>query len=63
MSVTRRIREYPQPRGGFLNPKLFEVVQLDGGISELASYENVVPGVVGIAVDYMVRFCTGSFCF
>ncbi|RNM36997.1 DEAD/DEAH box helicase [Slackia isoflavoniconvertens] len=63
VSVTRRIREYPQPRGGFLNPKLFEVVQLDGGISELASYENVVPGVVGIAVDYMVRFCTGSSVF
>lgn len=39
------------------------MVQLDGGISELASYENVVPGVVGIAVDYMVRFCTGSSVF
>ena len=59
-SVTRRVREYPQPRGGFLNPRLFEMVQLGEGISELAPYENVVPGLVGIAVDYMTRFCTGA---
>lgn len=60
VSVTHRVKECPQPRGGYLNPDLFEVVQRDGGIADLAPHENVAPGLVGSAVDYLTRYLTGS---
>ncbi len=60
VSVTRRVREYPQPRGGFLNPKTFDMIQLDTECPVLSEHENVHPGTVGIAVDYLTRFVTGS---
>ncbi len=59
VSVTRRIKEYPQPRGGLLNPKMFEVIQFDDGVG-LRESENVHPSLTGIAVDYLTRFATGS---
>lgn len=54
-SVTQRINAIKQPRGGYLNPKDFETIQL---ITEesLNEKENIAPGLVGLVVDYMTRY-------
>ena len=61
LSVTQRIGIIKQPRGGYLKPKDFSVVQLDGGTADdLNPQENVSPALVGMAVDYLTRSVTGS---
>ena len=57
-TVSKRAKEYKQPRGGFLPPNSFETIKLDDGI-ELKE-ENISPSTVGIAVDYMSRFMEGA---
>lgn len=60
-SVTRRIDKIKQPRGGYIRPKEFETIVLDGGgIDDLNPVENVSPSLVGMAVDYLTRFMSGT---
>ena len=59
-SVTNRIKQVKQPRGGYLNPKIFTVKSLGEGIDELNELENVVPSLVGMAVDYLSRCNFGT---
>lgn len=59
-SVTRRLKQIKQPRGGYINPRTLEVVSLGDGIDALNSEENVSPGLIGIAVDYLTRFMLGT---
>ena len=59
-SVTARISDISQPRGGYLNPKALEAVCLGDGIETLFPDENVHANIVGMAVDYLTRFMTGS---
>ncbi len=60
-SVTQRIGKVKQPRGGYIKPKAFAVTELDGGgIDDLNPSENVWPGLVGISVDYLTRFMSGT---
>lgn len=58
-SVTRRIKEIKQPRGGYIKPKEFTVTVLRDGI-ELNEKENIHSGLVGLAVDYMTRYNSGT---
>ncbi len=58
-SVTQRIRQIKQPRGGYLNIKNFNMKIIDDGII-LNEKENIHPSIVGIVVDYMSRFMTGT---
>lgn len=58
-SVTQRIKEISQPRGGYLNPKIFKEIPLDDN-EELNPEENIHGSVVGMAVDYLSRFMTGA---
>ena len=58
-SVTGRIKEIKQPRGGYLNPKIFNVKQLEDS-KVLNSEENIHASLVGLAVDYMTRFLMGA---
>lgn len=58
-SVTRRIKEVKQPRGGFIKPSAFSVFQMYDGC-ELRADENVAGSVIGMAVDYLTRFMTGA---
>ena len=53
-SVTRRIKEISQPRGGYLPPKLLEVIDLNDSIT-LHPNENIHASLVGLAVDYLSR--------
>ncbi len=53
--VTQRINEIPQPRGGYINPRNMEVINLP--IKEkINANESVAPSLIGITVDYLTRF-------
>ena len=58
-SVTRRIGEIKQPRGGYIKPVEFEAIVIDDGLL-LSEEENVHGSVVGMAVDYLTRFMMGT---
>lgn len=59
VSVTQRIKQVKQPRGGFLPSKMFlEEVLSDG--KELSTEENISAPLVGITVDYLTRFMDGT---
>lgn len=60
VSVTQRIKQVKQPRGGYINPKELTVVSLGDGADALNPVENIHPSLMGLAVDYMTRFMTGS---
>jgi hypothetical protein len=55
VSVTDRIKEVRQPRGGYVNPTSFTVVDMEGGGLLPIHDENVPPRLVGLAVDYLTR--------
>lgn len=58
-TVTRRIKQIKQPRGGYIPPKSMTVVEYDDGIT-LHGTENIHSSLVGMAVDYLVRFVNGE---
>lgn len=58
-SVTQRIKQIKQPRGGYINPKQFTVTSLDDH-TQLFEIENIHSSLVGLAVDYMTRFTIGA---
>ena len=58
-SVTSRINQIKQPYGGYLSPSSFERICLDDG-NKLFEYENINAGLVGLVVDYMSRYFTGT---
>lgn len=59
-SVTQRIKQVKQPRGGYINPKIMEVIQCGDGIEALHSEENIRANLIGLAVDYLTRFMSGT---
>jgi len=58
-SVTQRIQEVKQPRGGFVNPAIFTQFPMEIEY-ELSIEENIHPSLVGLAVDYMTRYALGT---
>lgn len=58
-SVTQRIKEIKQPYGGYVKPRLFETTEL-GATDPLNEKENIHASIIGLAVDYMTRFCMGK---
>ena len=54
-SVTKRIGEIKQPRGGYLKPSQMKVVQLSDSCT-LSNSENVHWTIIGLVVDYLTRF-------
>lgn len=58
-TVTGRLKEVKQPRGGYINPKDFEVVMINDG-KVLNDNENIHASIVGLAVDYLTRFMMGT---
>lgn len=59
VSVTQRLRQVKQPRGGYINPKLMEVTYLTGGAPAPIDHtvENVHSSLVSMAIDYLTRWC------
>ena len=58
-SVTGRIKDVKQPRGGYIKPSEFETIELNDG-KMLNVEENVHVSVIGMAVDYLTRFMIGT---
>ena len=54
-TVTQRINQIKQPRGGYLNPKSLMKIQRDDG-QRLWPNENIAPNLVGLVVDNMTRY-------
>lgn len=52
-SVTNRIKQITQPRGGYLKPSEFERKEFSD--NEILKEENINSGLVGLAVDYLIR--------
>lgn len=59
VSVTRRIKNIEQPRGGYIKAKDFNVTDLVD-TNELNSTENISPILIGLTVDYLTRFLNGT---
>lgn len=57
-SVTQRIKEIKQPRGGYLKPSEFEKIQFEDNIK--LNDENINSSLVGLTVDYMTRYMMGT---
>ncbi len=58
-SVTARINQIKQPRGGFIKPSDMMVEQQNDGVV-LNQEENVHASIVGMAVDYLTRLINGA---
>lgn len=59
-SVTQRIKQVKQPRGGYIKPKEFKAESLGDDAEALNPEENVHANLMGLAVDYMTRFMSGT---
>lgn len=58
-SVTQVTKTVKQPRGGFIKPKDFEVIQFeDDGI--IQEDDQIHQQIVGMAVDYLTRYMVGQ---
>ena len=57
-SVSKVVANTKQPYGGYIQPKLFEKIELSRGPCYFTD-ENLHPTVVGLAVDYLSRFVLG----
>lgn len=57
-SVTGRIREITQPKGGYINPSQFEEITFDD--QKKLGTDNIHAALIGMAVDYLTRFMTGG---
>ena len=58
-SVTQRIKQIKQPRGGYINPNMFTIVKMDS-LNNLNDTENIHASLIGLAVDYLTRFMNGT---
>ncbi len=58
-SVTQRVKQIKQPRGGYINPNTFTSVKMDS-LNNLNDTENIQASLVGLAVDYLTRFMNGT---
>jgi len=58
-TVTQRISQVSQPRGGYIKPSQFTVIEKNDG-QILNEEENLHPSVVGMAIDYLTRYLTGA---
>ena len=54
-TVWQRAQSVKQPRGGYVRPSQFKVIEYDDGIT-LYDWENIHPSVIGMVVDYLTRF-------
>lgn len=58
-SVTQRIKEIKQPKGGYIKPSQFKLQKIDDE-KILNEQENVHASIIGMAVDYLTRFVMGT---
>lgn len=59
-SVTKRVKQVKQPRGGYINPRSMAVTELGEGIQALHLEAPEMAILVGITVDYLSRIMQGT---
>lgn len=59
-TVTSRVNDVKQPRGGYINPKDMTLTCFDDNMCNLYAEENISPNLIGLAVDYLTRIMTGE---
>ena len=59
VSVTQRIKNIKQPRGGYINRKSFTEINIEDH-ELLNSTENIGAQLIGLVVDYMTRYLNGT---
>lgn len=59
-SVSSRIKQVKQPRGGYISRKSMTVKVFEEGIEALNPKESTSPNIVGLVVDYLTRFMIGA---
>ena len=59
-SVTDRIAEVKQPRGGYIPPTSLKEKLFNYSNGDLLGEENIHPGIVGTVVDYLTRKRLGA---
>ncbi|MCJ2002864.1 hypothetical protein [Pseudolactococcus carnosus] len=59
VSVTQRISQIKQPRGGYIKPSQFNFFEYQDEFT-LNENENIHATVIGLAVDYLTRFIMGA---
>lgn len=59
VSVTQRVKDTEQPRGGYVKRTDMTNIPLGAGEEELGP-ENIHSSLVGLAVDYLTRIMTGA---
>lgn len=57
-SVTARIKEVKQPKGGYIRPSQFEEIIFNDDL--ILEEENIHSSILGMAVDYLTRFVNGT---
>ncbi len=57
-SVTRRIAQIQQPKGGYLRSSLFSEICYNDG--KTLGDDNIHATIIGLAVDYLTRFMMGA---
>lgn len=57
-SVTGRISEIKQPRGGYIKPSQFHEISFNDNIT--LGEENLHASIMGIVIDYLTRLMTGT---
>lgn len=62
VSVTQRVAQVKQPRGGYVHPSLLRTQYVRGDRPMLIDHqgENVHSSLVGMAVDYLTRLAIGA---
>ncbi len=58
-SVTGRLKEIKQPRGGYIKTADFETIVINDN-STINEEENVHASIIGLAVDYLTRLVMGT---
>lgn len=56
MTVSQRAKFVKQPRGGYLKRTEFNEISLGAGEEELDENSNIHPILIGLSVDYLMRF-------
>lgn len=59
VSVTQRIKQVKQPRGGYIHPRDFTVTDFEDD-TQFNKTENIHAITVGLAVDYLTRYLLGA---
>jgi len=56
MTVSQRAKYVKQPYGGYIKRKDFNEISLGAGEDELDENSNIHPILIGLSVDYLMRF-------